>query len=207
MRSNVAGGAHIADTAKLADLLLAAGADVPPDIKTRIADIGFDFEFMRSGFNPELVDETSAGLDRLYAMFGVEPVQRRVMHDGVSPIIARSETWGDQHEELWNLLVPPMGHAATVQGEVVRIAGRINDEYLRNAWGNWDGNYKRMADAALVHLGSGMPLAPALLEEARTLVADIKSKRGDPLRLCELAVGWVALNPMPVKLPKPDYDR
>jgi hypothetical protein len=105
------------------------------------------------------------------------------------------------------LLVPSSGAADTVQGEVVRIAGRIHDELERNGAINWDLGYTRMADAFLVHIASGVPLAESLLTEARETVADLKHKKGDTGRLCELAVNWVALNPTPLKLQPPNYDR
>ena len=83
--------------------------------------------------------------------------------------------WEDQHQELWELLVPSSGAAGTVQGEVVRIAGRIQDELERNGGINWDREYRRMADAFLVHIASGVPLAESLLTEAREIVAECKA--------------------------------
>src|SRR4029077_20639651 len=93
--------------------------------------IGGDFEFHRAGFNRDLMNATSAALDKLYLLFGVPPVPPRILHDGKSLIVARSARWEDQHQELWELLVPSSGAAATVQGEVVRIAGRTCDELER----------------------------------------------------------------------------
>jgi hypothetical protein len=199
--------AQIQDMAELAELLLAAGARRTPKMKAFIARIGTDFEFHRRGFNPDSVEATSAALDKLYVLFGVPPVPRRLLHDGKSPIVARSARWQDQHQELWELLVPSSGAASTVQGEVVRIAGRIHDELERNGGANWDHEYSRMADAFLVHIASGTPLAESLLTEARATVAELKCENGDTRRLCELAVNWVALNPTPLELPPPDYDR
>jgi ankyrin repeat protein len=198
---------NIEDMAALAELLLAAGARKTPAMKAFVARIGSDFEFHRSNFNPDFLDATSAALDRLYVLFEVPPAPRRILHDGKSPIALRSARWEDQHRELWELLVPSSGAARTVQGEVVRIAGRIHDELERNGGINWDREYKRMADAFLVHLSSGKPLAESLLIEAREIVAKIKRKNGDTRRLCELGVNWVALNPKPLKLPTPDYNR
>jgi hypothetical protein len=199
--------AQIEDMAALAELLLAAGARQTPEMKTIISRIGTDFEFHRAGFNADSVQATSAALDKLYVQFGVPPIPRRLLHDGKSPIVAQSARWEDQHQELWELLVPSRGAASTVQGEVVRIAGRIHDELERNGGGNWDREYKKMADAFLVHIASGVPLAESLLTEAGENVAELKRKKGETRRLCELAVKWVALNPTPLKLPPPNYDR
>lgn len=200
--------AQIQDMAALAELLIAAGARQTPDMKDYITRIGTDFEFHRGGFNRDLVEATSAALDKLYVLFSVPPVPRRHMHDGESPIVARRARWEDQHQELWELLVPSSGAADTVQGEVVRIAGRIQDELERNGGVNWDRGYARMAEAFLVHVASGEPLTESLLTEAREIVAELKKyKNVETRRLCKFAVNWVALNPTPQKLPTPDYDR
>lgn len=199
--------AQIESMAPLAELLLAAGAQRTPEMKTAVTRIGTDFEFHRQGFNRELVDATSAALDKLYGLMDVPPVPRRLMHDGEKPITVRSARWEDQHQELWQLLVPSGGAAGTVQGEVIRISGRIHDELDGNGGVNWDANYNKMADAFLTHVASGAPLTDAQISETREIVAAVKRKVGDARRLCELAVIWVAANPMPTKLAPPNYDR
>jgi len=49
------------------------------------------------------------------------------------------------------------------------------------------------------------------LEEAKMLTSSIRAKGADEdsltERLCELAVLWVLLNPNPIPLEKPNYDR
>ena len=50
----------------------------------------------------------------------------------------------DNFRELWNFLVPERGRAQTAQGEVIRIAGRISDELMRNGGLNWDEDYQNM---------------------------------------------------------------
>jgi hypothetical protein len=121
--------------------------------------------------------------------------------------MAKSATWQKRHQELWELLVPSSGAPVTVQGEVIRISGRIANELDGNGGVNWDSDYKQMADALLVHLGSGEPLPDRELKEAATIVSEIKRKHGDTRRLSELAVEWVALNQKPVLLPMPTYRR
>ena len=180
---------------------------VTPEMQGYVQRIGTDFEFHRPGFNPETVDATSDALDRLYALFDVTPVPRRVLHDGTSPIIAKAGRWEDQHQEFWELLVPSSGPSATVQGEVIRISGRINDEIERNGGVNWNGDYRKMADAFLAHVRSAQPLTVPELDVAHGLVADVKARRSGATEMCQLAVRWVALNPTPIALPDPDYDR
>jgi hypothetical protein len=182
-------------------------AAVTSEMKASVARIGEDFEFHRSNFNPESVDATSAALDRLYALFDVTPVPRRVMHDGKSGITPKAEQWEDQHDELWEMLVPSSGAAATIQGEVIRISGKISYELNGNGGINWDADYKKMADAFLLHISSGSPLSDVELAEVRSIVAEVKAKKGDMKRMCELAVHWVSINPKPKKLPAPNYTR
>ncbi|WP_028601004.1 ankyrin repeat domain-containing protein [Ottowia thiooxydans] len=180
---------------------------VTPEMKAHVQRIGTEFEFHRAGFNPDSVDATSVALEKLYALFDVPPVPRRTTHDGKSPIIANATRWQDQHQELWELLVPSKGAADTVQGEVVRISGRIRSELEGNGGVNWDASFKKMADAFLAHVASGVALPESALAEAREIVSEVKGQRGDTERLCALAVEWVGLNPKPEKLSTPSYHR
>eukprot|EP01037_Dinobryon_pediforme_P003586 gene3586-3633_t len=180
---------------------------VTPVMQDLVEKIGTNFEFHRAGFNPESVEAASSALDRLYDLFEVPPVARRAMHDGKSNIVAKASTWQDQHHELWGLLVPTSGAASTVQGEVIRISGRINDELERNGGVNWDADYRKMADALLAFLRSGSALPLSDLESAANCVSEVKSKQGNPAELCRLAVNWVALNPKPLTLQTPSYGR
>ncbi|WP_340024001.1 ankyrin repeat domain-containing protein [Paenibacillus sp. FSL K6-1096] len=199
----------IVQMADISELLLAAGAEVTPEMKAAVEKIGKNFEFIKADFNKEYLDETVAGLRRLYAIYHVDAVAERVIHDGVSPIRVSAARWQEQHQALWEMLVPGSGHARTVQGEVIRITGRVSHEILHNGGGNWDAAYRQMLDALLRHLSSGTPLAPARLEAASRLAARLRSGYGDdePAGLCELAVEWVIANPQPVPLPEPDYER
>ncbi len=162
---------RIAGVAAVAELLLAAQVARPkakpsflsrllgkgvaetahpsPDLKALVTKIGTEFEFHRSSFNSDFLGEISAGLDRLYTLFDVPPVPRRIAYDGKSPIIAKAAKWEDRHEELWALLVPSSGAASTVQGEVIRIGGRIHGELERNGGANWDADHRKMAEAWL----------------------------------------------------------
>lgn len=180
---------------------------VTSEMNTLVERIGTNFEFHRAGFNPDHVEEVSAALDRLYSLFDVPAVPRRAMHDGASPITAKAQRWQDQHQELWEMLVPSSGAARTVQGEVIRISGRVGHEIDGNGGVNWDRNYRAMARAFVGHVASGTPLPPEMLKETEAIVAALKADSGDTARLCELAVEWVGRNPTPIRLDTPDYDR
>lgn len=199
----------IVSLAEIAGILLDAGEAVTPAMQESVKRIGKEFKFVRDKFNAERVDETSETLLKLYRLFDVQPVAKRMMHDGVSPIRVTAEAWPKQHQELWEALIPPQGHAPTVQGEVIRITGRISREVMDNGGGNWDADYRRMLAALIRHLGTGTRLNPERLQEAEALAARLRngSDFEAPARLCELAVLWVLDNPQPVAMTRPDYKR
>ena len=185
----------------LVRVLLEAGATRTPEMRQVVERLGETFEFHRDGVNPEGVEEASAALDFLYATFEVTPVPRRRMHDGTALIAVQATTWQKQHAELWQLLVPSGGPARTVQGEVIRISGRISDEWERNGGINWDRGYVEMARALAGHLRRGTPLGSAEIDEVDALVRGLAERDGEGNdRLAALAVAWVLRNPQPMTL-------
>ena len=196
----------VSKAAKTAELYLKAGLKPTKFAKEQITRIGEDFEFHRNNFNPEYLEETDAGLQQLYKLFGVPPVPRRIQHDGKSPIVLTGNTWEARYEQAWTLLVPSNGSATTVQGEVVRIAGRVNDELLRNAMGNWDKEYRKMLTAISGYLQQGNPLSESELAEVADIQKHILEDDGTgSQRLCELATAWVLQNPKPIALGEVNY--
>ena len=196
----------IPKAAKTAELYLKAGLKPTKFAKEQITRIGEDFEFHRIDFNPEYLEETDAGLQQLYKLFNVSPVPRRIQHDGKSPIVLAGDTWEERYEQAWTLLVPGSGSATTVQGEVVRIAGRVNDELLRNAMGNWDKECRKMLTAISGYLQQGNPLLESELAEVADIQKHILEDDGTgSQRLCELATAWVVQNPEPIALGKVNY--
>ena len=196
----------ISKAAKTAELYLKAGLKPTKFAKEQITRIGEDFEFHRTDFNPEYLEETDAGLQQLYKLFGVPPVPRRIQHDGKSPIVLAGDTWEERYEQAWTLLVPGSGSAITVQGEVVRISGRVNDELLRNAMGNWNKEYRKMLTAISGYLQQGNPLSESELAEVADIQKHILEDDGTGTqRLCELATAWVVQNPEPIALGEVNY--
>lgn len=117
------------------------------------------------------------------------------------------EAFGD----LWNKLVPKRGRADTVQGELVRIAGKIEYEFLDNGGMNWDEDHVRMLDAfrRYIALGNHANISRGALND---VIAVIKKhgRKGtcNNIALLELrgiAVVWCQDNPDPILLPKTEY--
>ena len=136
------------------------------------------------------------------------------VHDGVAPIIVPDGDEDKAFQALWDYLVPPRGKAQTAQGEIIRIAGRVQYEFLDNGCINWDEDFKKMLDAFLQYLQLGKGFDEEDLKTAGVLVNLIK-ENGDQgfiddkliLVLCSCAMTWVKQNPE-VMAPLPaEYSR
>jgi len=198
----------IVNLVAISDILFQDGMPIVEEMQKAVVAIGENFEFHRENFNKEYLSATDAALSQLYLKFNVAPVKKRQLHNGISPITVIATEWEDQYSELWDLLIPSSGPAKTVQGEVIRITGKVRDEIYRNGGANWNVDFKKMLDALIKHLGSGLQLTETLLIEANSIAQEIRrSGNGDeePSRLCELATTWVMMNLNPVLLNKPDY--
>lgn len=204
-------GIYIAQTAEIASMLLEAGAKKTSKMKERVEQIGKDFEFHRESIHPDYIEAADKGLTKLYELFDVKPVEKRLTHDGVSPIKLVEGSWEEQYEELWSFLIPSSGAAKTVQGEVIRIPGRVRDELDRNGGANWDRDYRKMLQALPQYLSLGIPLSEQELAETKELIAQVHGKDFDDEprldRLCQLAIAWIKQNPEPLLLEKTSYNR
>ena len=56
----------------------------------------------------------------------------------------KSYNWKKEHSRLWEELVPADGQAETLQGELIRIAGKLTDQAFRNGNMNWDDDHETM---------------------------------------------------------------
>jgi len=157
------------------------------------------------------VDEASAALSGLCALFGVEQreaqrapvVGERLELDPSVPALR-------QYGELWDLLVPDSGQCRTLQGEVIRIAGRVGHEVYDNGGINWDRSFGKLLDQYLRVVSSGVSLPPDSLSRAEAAVASLKGRSMSHQAvddITELAVEWVRLNPVLVEADLPDVGR
>ncbi|WP_202703456.1 ankyrin repeat domain-containing protein [Flavobacterium sp. UGB4466] len=200
---------NLINLAEISKILLKSSLEITQEMKDTVTRRGEDFEFHRENFNKDSLNDTDFALNELYTIFDVPPVKKRILHDGMSPIVVNGGTWQKQYEELWELLVPSKGSAKTIQGEVVRISGKVRDEIYRNGGGNWNIDFKKMLDALFTHLSSNHCLSDQELEEANSIIKDIR-KNGDGesdelIFLCELATKWVLANTTPILLDTPNY--
>lgn len=207
----VCGGLRAVPLVEIAEMLIKAGVEITPEMAEKVEIIGKDFEFHRDNFSEASCEEVDTALSKLYNIFGAKPVAKRIIHDGVSPILVKGSTWKEQYNELWDLLIPSTGAAKTVQGEVIRITGRVDDEINRNGGINWDRSYRNMLNSLPIHFAEGNALSEKEIEESKVLISKIDGKGlaedGVITRLCELAVSWVILNPNPIPLGEINYNR
>ncbi|MCI8530243.1 MAG: hypothetical protein HFH82_14000 [Lachnospiraceae bacterium] len=140
--------------------------------------------------------------------------QAASVHDGVSPIIVTETEQNAQFQQLWNYLVPPCGRAKTAQGEIIRIAGRVQHEFLDNGGVNWDDNYRKMLYAFPNYLRLGNSFSEDDIKSAE-LLANLLITAGDEGRiddflcsaLCSCAVAWVQQNSEVIAPLEADYNR
>lgn len=196
---------------EISQLLLQKDTNITKKMRAEITRIGINFEWAREKFNKDSLQETDNALSSLYVMYDVPPVKKRIMHDGVSPIIVNGTSWQKQYEELWELLIPASGSAKTIQGEVVRIAGKVRHEIFDNGGVNWDAYFKKMLETYLIYLKSEKTLSIGEIEKANLLVQDIRKSGNAEIDdldfLCNLATKWVLLNPTPIILDKQNFKR
>lgn len=197
--------ADISDTAVIAEMFLDKGVPITEEMREEVTRIGKDFEFYRADFNPDYLEETEQGLAKLYQLFSVPPVPKRVEYDGVSPIVVHAEKWQDQHAELWDMLVPGKGHASTVQGEVIRIIGKLCYEILDNGGCNWDREYKKLVKALQIYLKMGKAADKEAIRLAKKISS--RSTEDELYPLNRYCVEWVLANPDPIPLDSVNYRR
>ena len=192
---------------ELVKYLLKHKAKLTGKEKEVVKRIGEEFEWYRDRINKDYIDELDNSLTELYTIFKVKPVPRRVLYDGKSNITVTSKTWQKQNEELWNLLVPSVGAASTIQGEVIRVCGRLSHEILDNGKINWSRDFLKMARTLPAYLNQGHLLSDEEKAEIHNIINDTSHLWEDELdRLTELCVKWVLLNPKPIILEKIDYN-
>ncbi len=136
------------------------------------------------------------------------------IHDGISPINVLEGDEDKAFQMLWEYLVPPYGKAQTAQGEIIRIAGRVQREFLDNGCINWDGDFEKMLDVFLQYLQLGNGFNSKDLKTAESLIEILKENGNKgfiddhlTIVLCSCAMAWVRQNPEVIAPLKAEYNR
>lgn len=167
-----------------------------------ITRIGKSHEFYKMQIEDEnLRNETNVNMKRLYEIFEVEPVPERVMATENSIIKVTSTDWTKQYNELWNLLVPGSGRAEFLQGEAIRLIGKLSYEVLDMGCINWDKDFRKLVKAYKLLISYGNQLDKEDYDDVVSCLEDIKWLGEDQFNFVEeKTVEWILKNPKPVKL-------
>lgn len=145
-------------------------------------------------------DVAAASLRELCALFGVEQreakpalkVGERLDLDSSVPPLC-------QYGDLWDQLVPDSGQCETLQGEVIRIVGRISYEVCGEGQEK-RGRSLRVLLNEYIRLVSFLKSLPSDdLSRAKAAVVSLMRRNADMksvYEIAELAVEWVRLNPV-----------
>jgi hypothetical protein len=119
------------------------------------------------------------------------------------PVPPKEKPWKKQFHEYWNLLVPKSGEAETLQGEVIRIVGKVGHEILDNGSINWNKDFSKMLQKLIQYFSKGIKLSEIDIETAANAKKQLSggSFNEEAIeKLEEMAIKWVLANPTPIKL-------
>lgn len=178
------------------EVLLDAGSEIDDEAREDFTKFGRRYNRL----SDKQRDKYQPVMDRLYERIGADRPQEITPHDGHSDIIVPADkSINGQFRYLWNYLVPGGGPAATVQGEVIRIVGRLGYEALEMGYVNWDEDYAKMIDFWLETVGAA--------EDAMAVVKQRKAGEADIDALTEATIEWVTEHPQPIALGEVPYRR
>ena len=196
-------------------LLLDRGAEITGCCREYLRRSAEQFQRDKRGIkDPAFLRSQTEGMEKLYRLFDVAPAGEVPFHDGVSPILVTETGEEAQFRQLWDFLVPPNGRAQTAQGEIIRIAGRIENELMGNGGINWDEDFRKMLRAFPQYVRLGNAFSQDDIQAAEALTS-LLTAAGDAGRiddflckaLCACAVAWVQQNPEPLPPLEADYKR
>lgn len=116
-----------------------------------------------------------------------------------------------EYRELWDSLVPQSGQANTIQGELVRVIGRLASECYRNGNANWNRGFRiytnflarhltdeRIFDAqALSQIKEDLQTIRKFGSDSRTLKYSKEEDEFD--RITDRVVEWCQNRPEPIE--------
>lgn len=171
-------------------------------IQKEIIRIGKSHEFYKMDIKDEnLLKEENDNMKRLYEIFDVEPVPEREMVTENSLIKVKSTEWEKQYSELWNLLVPGSGRAKFIQGEAIRLLGKLSYEVIDMGCCNWDDDFNKLSSAYTILISYGEQLDSEEYKNIKSIMKNIKNFDDDDFDyVAEMTVKWILKNPVPVNL-------
>jgi len=171
-------------------------------VTARVLELGYEWD-------PQAF---AALLDEFHVEHGPPPPPKppepeRAMPPPVGRIEVADGSWKKQFDALWDLLVPSRGAAATLQGEVIRLAGKLTREAYDNGNINWNPTIRKGWRFVATTLAGDDVLSAAdktsVTNAVDTIVRDHRwpdvSGDGSPCYIVqELTVRWVLAHPEPI---------
>lgn len=120
---------------------------------------------------------------------------------------AKRYDWKKEQSRLWRELVPPEGQADTLQGELVRIAGKLSDQAFRNGNMNWDDEHEFLWRFIGERIGSDpiftAPDQRLIHESIETIIRDqecpnLNIPDSPYYYITEKVVDWCMAHPEPI---------
>lgn len=192
--------------------LVAAGAAVTAEMRAQICLLGREIEAIRAGSQELYIERRDAAYAPLIQIFGLDTDSTLDSHAGDEIFVPRVR-FDAQHQVLWAALVPEVGHAASAQGEAIRITGKVAYELREMGGINWDDDYRSMLTQLSTIIRLGTALDDAKLQrmtDATSIVSRGQHSRSVNAHIDALqkaAVAWVAKNTTPIPLGAVPYDR
>ncbi|MDR2425037.1 MAG: hypothetical protein LBD59_09990, partial [Prevotellaceae bacterium] len=121
----------------------------------------------------------------------------------IKPSKPQEKIWKKQFQEFWDAFVPDRGSAETVQGEVIRIVGKVGHEILDNGGINWNKDFSSMLQLLIKYFSEGISLSKEDIDTAANAKKQLCGGTFDEEsieKLEKLAVKWVLANPILIKL-------
>ena len=187
----------------MAEMLLEKGAKGAKDAKKKIEELGQDFEFSKKNIYTDDLRPYEEAMQKLYSLFGVEPVHPIIKHDGKAPILVEEKDNVKAFESLYYYLVPEKGKCLTVQGELIRLSGLIRLWLLENggdktSWKSKCGPMvKSLSELLTKEYGSDNVISNSIKEMVDKITFDSEPEEADPI--CDLCVEWIRKNPEAIK--------
>ena len=159
----------------------------------------------------DLVNEFDRGKRTSKRSKASKEAKKKVTHIRPSTIARKGNWWKKEHERLWDELVPFSGPAKTVQGEVIRITGKLTREASTNGNLNWSMSctrFWRFVEGVLNDPATFSPKERTHIKESvRVIIRDRKRPKlgkGSPYdAVTKKAVEWVLAHPKFIRH-KPD---
>ncbi len=125
--------------------------------------------------------------------------------------------WKQEHQRLWEAHVPSSGAADTLQGELIRICGKLVDQAYRNGNCNWNEDHETMWRFVGEQITSDSTFEEDTKLEIRGIIEEIIRDEACPdlsgdgstyYRVNEKAVDWCIAHPDPIQFePDGSYSR